>query len=318
MINAKVTGLRGVELGVRDLHQSAAFYSQVWGLEPVGGNGDTIRLRGNGAEHHVVTLRERPTPGLLGVHFAAADRDAVVALHAKAKAFGAGVLGEPADLPREAGGGFGFSFKSLEGHVLNVSSDVARHTNVINDRSRPIKLSQVVLNADRIGDEVTFFMDLLGFKLSDHTQIMGFIRCSADHHSIALARAEGPSLNHMAYEMENMDGLMRGAGRLKHSGFNIEWGVGRHGPGDNVFTYFVEPNGFVTEYTAEVQQVDEAFFERAHDAAYWRAFPMRPCRWGMAGHPSNRLKAAFGGDLSVADPTDGKRCEEIMAKTLGR
>jgi catechol 2,3-dioxygenase len=240
-----------------------------------------------------------------------------VALHAKAKAFGAGVLGEPADLPREAGGGFGFSFRSLEGHVLNVSSDVARHTNVINDRSRPVKLSHVVLNAARIGDEVTFFMDLLGFRLSDSTQMMEFIRCSADHHSVALARAEGPSLNHMAYEMESMDGLMRGAGRLKHSGFNIEWGVGRHGPGDNVFTYFVEPNGFVTEYTAEVQQVDETDFE-PHDAAYWTAFPMRPCRWGMAGHPSNRLKAAFAGDLSVADPSDGKRCEEIMAKALGR
>src|ERR1700693_6178505 len=93
MINAKVTGLRGGGLGVRDLHQSAAVCTQVWGLEPVGGHGDTLHLRGNGAEHHVVTLRERPTPGLLGVHFATADRDAVVALHAKAKAFGAAVLG---------------------------------------------------------------------------------------------------------------------------------------------------------------------------------------------------------------------------------
>src|ERR1700684_2393717 len=74
MINAKVTGLRGVELGVRDLNQSAAFYGQVWGLEPVGGEGDTTYLRGNDAEHHVLTLRERPTPGLLGVHFAVAAR----------------------------------------------------------------------------------------------------------------------------------------------------------------------------------------------------------------------------------------------------
>jgi catechol-2,3-dioxygenase len=317
MTNAKVTGLRGVELGVRDLHQSAAFYSHVWGLEPVGRSGDTIRLRGNGAEHHVVTLRERPTPGLLGVHFAVTDRDAVVALHAKAKAFGAGVLGEPADLPGEAGGGFGFSFKSLEGHVLNVSSDVARHHNVINDRSKPVKLSHVVLNSARIGDEVTFFLDLLGFKLSDSTHMMEFVRCSADHHSIALARAQGPSLNHMAYEMENIDGLMRGAGRMRKHGFNIEWGVGRHGPGDNVFSYFVEPNGFVTEYTTEVQQVDETDFE-PHDMEYWNKFPMRPCRWGIATQPSNRVRAAMGGDISVADPAAGKRCEEIMAGTLGR
>jgi catechol 2,3-dioxygenase-like lactoylglutathione lyase family enzyme len=317
MINARVTGLRGVELGVRDLNQSVAFYNQVWGLEPVGRNGDTVRLRGNGIEHHVVTLRERPKAGLLGVHFSADGHDAVVALHAKAKASGAAVLSAPADLPGEAGGGFGFSFRSLEGHVLNVSCDVARHQNVVNDRSKPIKLSHVVLNAGRIGDETAFFIDLLGFKLSDSTEMMEFVRCSADHHSIALSRAERPSLNHMAYEMSNIDGLMRGAGRLKQSGFNVEWGLGRHGPGDNVFTYFVEPNGFVTEYTTEVQQIDEAFYE-PHDAAYWTAFPMRPCRWGMGGHPSNRLKAAFGGDLSVADPSDGKRWEEIMAKTLGR
>jgi catechol 2,3-dioxygenase-like lactoylglutathione lyase family enzyme len=317
MIQAKVTGLRGVELGVRDLHQSAAFYHHVWGLEQVAGEGDTMHLRANGDEHHVVTLRERPTAGLLGVHFAATDRAAVTALHAKAKAFGAKVDGEPAELPRSAGGGFGFSFRSLEGHVLNISSDVARHASVVSDRSKPVKLSHVVLNAGGIGDETAFFIDLLGFKLSDASGMMNFVRCSADHHSIALARSEGPSLNHMAYEMANIDGLMRGAGRLKQHGFNLEWGVGRHGPGDNVFSYFIEPNGFVTEYTAEVQQIDEAIYE-PHDAEYWTNFPMRPCRWGMGGHPSNRLRAAMGGDISVADERDGKRCEEIMAKTLGR
>ena len=56
----------------------------------------------------------------------------------------------------------------------------------------------------------------------------------------------------------------------------------------------------------------------AHDAEYWRDFPMRPCRWGMATHPSNRIRAAMGGDLSVADQEAGKRCEEIMAQKLGR
>lgn len=317
MNNTKVTGLRGVELAVRDLNQSAAFYQCVWGLAPVAGEGDTLHLRANGPEHHVVTLRERQNPGLLGVHFAAGDRAAVTALHAKAKSFGAKVAGEPADLPREAGGGFGFSFASLEGHVLNVSCDVARHPDAINDRSRPMKLSHVVLNGGRVDDETRFFIDLLGFRLSDATGMMDFIRCSSDHHSIALARAKGPSLNHMAYEMANIDGLMRGAGRLKASGFTLEWGVGRHGPGDNVFSYFVEPNGFVTEYTAEVQQIDEAEYE-PHYKDYWDNFPMRPCRWGMGGHPSNRLRAAMGGDLGVADASDGKRCEEIMAKTLGR
>ena len=317
MASPKVTGLRGVELAVHDLNQSAAFYGAVWGLEACARESDTIHLRANGDEHHVLTLRERPSAGLLGVHFAAPDCACVIALHAKARAFGVKVETEPAALPQSAGGGFGFGFSSLEGHRFNISADVARHPNTISDRSKPIKLSHVVLNAGRIADETKFFIDLLGFKLSDSTHMMDFVRCSADHHSIAFARAQGPSLNHMAYEMANIDGLMRGAGRMKQYGFNIEWGVGRHGPGDNVFSYFVEPNGFVTEYTTEIQQIDEADYE-PHDAEYWANFPMRPCRWGMATSPSNRVRAAMGGDTSLADPQAGKRCEDIMAKTLGR
>ncbi len=318
MMNARVTGLRSVELGVRDLEKSAAFYSRIWGLEEVTSDGDIVHLRANGAEHHAVTLRQRPKSGLLGVHFAAADRNAVDALHAKAKAFGAEGVTAPAELPRAAGGGYGFSFRSPEGHPLNIAADVVRHPNVVNDRSKPVKLSHVVLNSARVDEHTSFFCDLLGFRLSDSTHMMNFIRCSADHHSIALARGEGPSLNHMAYEMENIDGLMRGAGRMKQNGFNIEWGLGRHGPGDNVFSYFVEPNGFVAEYTTEIQQINEAEYVPG-TPEYWEKFPMRPCRWGMAMHPSNRIRAAMAGELVDLDEAEQNvRCEQVMAKTLGR
>ena len=77
MISARVTGVRSIELGVRDLHLSAEFYSKVWGLEAVASAGDSMHLRGTGGEHHVLTIRERATPSLLGVHFAATDRESV-------------------------------------------------------------------------------------------------------------------------------------------------------------------------------------------------------------------------------------------------
>ncbi len=77
MANGRVTGVRSIELGVRDLHQSAEFYTNVWALEEVSSEGDGIHFRATGGEHHVLTIRERPKPALLGVHFAAADRAAV-------------------------------------------------------------------------------------------------------------------------------------------------------------------------------------------------------------------------------------------------
>ena len=55
--------------------------------------------------------------------------------------------------------------------------------------------------APSVGEQTRFFIDLLGFKLSDSTDMMDFVRCCADHHSIALAQRQGPFLNHMAYEV---------------------------------------------------------------------------------------------------------------------
>jgi catechol 2,3-dioxygenase-like lactoylglutathione lyase family enzyme len=317
MINARVTGLRSVELGVTDLDKSAAFYRDVWGLEEVVSGGDTIHMRGTGGEHHVLTLRARPKAAFLGVHFAAANHAAVNKLHDQVKAHGATIVSAPAALARDEGGGYGFAMRSPEGQPVFVSCDVDRLDVGREDRSRPTKLTHVVLNATKTDAELAFFLDALGFRHSDSTDMMEFVRCTSDHHSLALVRTEGPSLNHMAYEMTNIDGLMRGAGRMKQAGYNIEWGLGRHGPGNNVFTYFVEPNGFVTEYTTDVDQVDEATYEK-HDAAYWRAFPGRPCRWGMAGHPSNRLKVAMGGNPVAAMASTDERCEDVMAKTLAR
>jgi len=322
MANSTVTGVRSIELGVRDLHQSAEFYTKVWALEEVSAAGDTMHFRATGGEHHVLTIRERPQASLLGVHFAAADRGAVDQLCAKAKGYGVAIADDPAPLDASAGGGYGFRFETPDGLPMTISSDSAQHPDVVVDRSRPTKISHVVLNSARTDDQVPFFIDVLGFKLSDSTHMMEFLRCSADHHSIAIFRNNGPSLNHVAYELPNIDGLMRGAGRLKRSGFDVEWGVVRHGPGSNVFSYFIEPNGFVAEYTTELDQLDDATHV-PQDASYWQKIMPNPDRWGLAGPPSNRMRAAMSGALYLGDRelsnalAGDARCEDIIGRKLG-
>ena len=221
-------------------------------------------------------------------------------LCAKAKGYGVDVAGDPAPLAASAGGGYGFRFETPDGLPMSISSDSVQHPNVVLDRSRPTKISHVVLNSARTDDQVPFFIDVLGFRLSDSTHMMEFLRCSADHHSIAIFRNNGPSLNHVAYELPNIDGLMRGAGRVKRSGFDIEWGIGRHGPGSNVFSYFIEPNGFVAEYTTELDQLDDATHV-PQGASYWQKMMPNPDRWGLAGPPSNRMRAAMSGALYLGD-----------------
>jgi catechol-2,3-dioxygenase len=313
MPQARIDGLRSIELGVHDLQKSAEFYRRVWALEDVAAEGDTIHMRGTGREHHVITLRERPRAGLLGVHFSAADRATVDALHAQAKAMGANVGQSAGALEASSGGGYGFRVSTPEGHPLSISSDLTPHGEAIDDRSRPTKLTHVVLNSAEVEKQTAFFLDVLGFKWSDSTVLMDFVRCCSDHHSVAFARGNGPTLNHMAYEMPNIDGLMSGAGRVRKSGYEIMWGVGRHGPGSNVFSYFVEPNGFVTEYTTEVDQVDDSYV--AHDQNYWKQQNVFPCRWNMAGVPSEFARKAMSGEIYEEE---NQRCEQVMAKALGR
>jgi catechol 2,3-dioxygenase-like lactoylglutathione lyase family enzyme len=317
MTHARVTGVRSIELGVRDVRQSADFYNKVWALEEVSSEGEAVHFRATGGEHHVLTIRERPKPSLLGVHFAATDRLAVDQLCAKAKSYGVEVSGDPATLPASAGGGYGFRFKTPDGLPMCISSDAVQHPNTVLDRSRPTKISHVVLNSAKTDDQVPFFIDVLGFKLSDSTQMMEFLRCSADHHSIAVFRNNGPSLNHVAYELPNIDGLMRGTGRVKKNGYDIEWGIGRHGPGSNVFSYFIEPNGFVAEYTAELDQLDDATHVPM-GPDYWNKAVPGPDRWGTAGFPTNRMRFAMSGGMYLGEePPEGVRCEDIIGRKLG-
>jgi catechol 2,3-dioxygenase len=118
----------------------------------------------------------------------------------------------------------------------------------------------------------------------------------------------------VAYELPNIDGLMHGAGRCKQSGYDIAWGIGRHGPGNNVYSYFIEPNGFVTEYTTEVEQIDEATHV-AQGQDYWDKVAPVPDRWGLAGPPSNRMQLAMSGAfIGAADA--GERCEDVIARTI--
>src|ERR1700741_3383232 len=150
MTNGRVTGVRSIELGVRDLHQSAEFYTKVWALEPVCSESAGMHFRATGGEHHVLTIRERPKPALLGVHFAAPDRTAVDALCAKAKGYGVDVTADPMPLPAGAGGGYGFRFKTPDGLPMSISSDLVQPPDAVLDRSRPTKTSHVVLNSARV------------------------------------------------------------------------------------------------------------------------------------------------------------------------
>jgi catechol 2,3-dioxygenase-like lactoylglutathione lyase family enzyme len=291
-----VTAVRSVELGVRDLSASAAFYQDTWLLGEVGRTASAVYFRAGGPEHHVLAIHAGRAFGLVRINLAAADRSSVDALHDALTSTPVSIVHGPRDLD-EPGGGYGFAFDDGEGREFRIIAGIPAHADVDHRPDRPGKISHIVLNSDVSGRVAQIFTERLGFRLRDQTPRANFIGCNADHHSLAFGRVGGTALNHVAFEVPTLDGEMRAAGRMKRSGVPIEWGVGRHGPGDNVFAYFVDPNGYAVEYTTEMLQVDDAHYVPGTPES-WKRAPHSDA-WGVAEPPTQRFRDAITGKLGA-------------------
>jgi catechol-2,3-dioxygenase len=254
----RVTEIRYVGYAVTELEAERAFYADAWGLEAVPSDDGLIYFKAQGHdEHHVVRLRGAETRQIDVIALAADSRADVDALHDKVAAAGCKIIFAPRELTAP-GGGYGFRFFSPDGLPFEISSDVARGSSRVMARwdGVPQKISHIVLHSPNHQAMVKFFVDVLGFRVSDWLgDFMCFLRCNSAHHRIALLPGP-PCLNHVAYDMLTVDDMMRGISRLRKKGTDIRWGPGRHTAGNNTFSYFTTPNGFAVEYTSELEEVD--------------------------------------------------------------
>lgn len=289
MSQAKVTKLRSVELGFSVPAKAVKFFADVWNLTPVGEASGVYYLRGTGALHHILTIRQAPQTALIRMVFDTADHADVDAIHAQAVAHGLKTIDPPRPL-RQPHGAYGFGYKDPEGRNVAVVCGVQDHADAADKPDRPRKISHINLNNGDPDATFACFRDVLGFTLRDTTKKMRFISCNSDHHSVVLGFGGGTTLNHIAFEMPDLESVMRGAGRMRDDGRPIEWGPGRHGPGNNVFCYFLGPENAPIEYTGEMQQIDDSY--RAGEPGDWTWPPGRLDHWGISAKPSERMEKA--------------------------
>lgn len=288
MSQARVRALRSVEIACINLDAMAQFFTDVWNLLHVGEEKGVRLFRGSGPFHHILGLRQAPQTALVRVVFDAADRATVDSLHRQLVGHGIKTIEAPAPL-RQPHGDYGFGFQDPEGRNMAVVCGVKDHA-VVAHPDRPTKISHINLNNANPDATFACLRDGLGFRLADQTGKMRFLSCNSDHHSVVLGFSGGTTLNHIAFEMPDLDSVMRGAGRMRDHGHGIEWGPGRHGPGNNVFCYFLGPEQVPVEYTSEMQQIDDSYRPRPVEA--WKWPPGRLDHWGITAKPSGRMERA--------------------------
>ena len=239
--------LRSVELTVPKLDEAARFLENLWGLAPAG---DDRQFRGTGIHPAIIALEEG-APAIRSITFS----------------------GSAAEVRGRT------EVRGPDGQVYRFIADEAPVA-ALSDPDRPVRVTHVVLNTpDREACE-RFAVDVLGFAVSDRTRHMTFVRCNRKHHCLAFAHAESASLNHIAFEVPSLEAVMRGIGRMHDAGFDAVWGPGRHGPGNNVFGYFIAPWGGVIEYTAEIAEVGDHY--QVGGPEDWQWPPGRIDHWGIS------------------------------------
>ena len=285
-----IQALRSVALNVPDLALAESFYTRTWHLDVAARAEGVLYLRGTGTDAYLLALHAGgPQVQLRKVTLRARHADALAAIATATVHAGGRVLSPAAPLSAP-GGGQALTLCDMDGRRFQVVHGDAPNADALETKDRPLRLAHVVLNSHDVAATQRFMELAFGFTLADRTRIMAFLNCNRDHHSIALGDADNDALNHIAFLMPDLDSVMRGAGRMKDASFAIEWGPGRHGPGDNAFNYFIGPFGEVIEYTAEVEQIDGDY--RPRGPADWTWPPGRVDQWGISAPPSARLKAA--------------------------
>ena len=133
------------------------------------------------------------------------------------------------------------------------------------------RIGHGVLMTPRFGETVRWFRETLGFVCSDDVYaghsgnvIGSFNRCDrgddfVDHHVFFCLAHEKTGLNHLSFEVPDIDDVFMGHDYLKQSGsYEHMWGIGRHVLGSQVYDYWADPWGRVHEHWADSDRLNLA------------------------------------------------------------
>jgi catechol-2,3-dioxygenase len=148
------------------------------------------------------------------------------------------------------------------------------------DKLKPRKLGHMVLMVRDIHKSVHFYTEIMGLTVSDWiSDQMVFLRAGSDHHDLALSqlpkdspdfndlpRYSRPGLEHFSYLVDDVEEMERAVKVLQANGIEIVRGIGKHGPGENLFLVFKDPDGNNVELYCEMTQITP---DQPHEAKVW-------------------------------------------------
>jgi catechol 2,3-dioxygenase len=189
-------------------------------------------------------------------------------------------------------------FRTPFGPIFEVHTPIWRDTRI--PKNDPLVRATRLDHANiRVADPRSFhdfITKTLKLQLSDRTE--DFARAwyrAGDGFHHTLAAAPGNGLHHYGFNVSSVFNLTTIADSLVTQGRSLLWGLGRHGPGNNVFSYYLDPNNCVIEASFGMERLDDG---SSGEAGVWSDAQLSQMLdlWGSAPPPNyaHALTPFFG------------------------
>ncbi len=141
---------------------------------------------------------------------------------------------------------------------------------------RPRRLGHLNLATESPGHTATLLSSVLGLRLSEQIgDRLFFLRVGSEHHNVGIRPTSGPEpgVHHIAFEVSGWEAYRVVCDHLAAHGLTVEYGPGRHIPGQSLFTYVRDPSsGLRLELFSDMAHInDEQTYE--------------PIKWEMTDRP---------------------------------
>lgn len=278
-MGADLHDIRYARIGSDDLDASIRFATEILGLELMERDASNAWLRGDDRDHNICYTRGRESGHATGwevTDMAALDRAAAEfednGVHVRAG------TSEERELRRVRG------LIILSDPTGNTIELVARPNacgrRYFGTRDAGITgFSHVGMHTRDAQADEAFWIGNLNAKVSDWIGEAALLRINEMHHNVALFPSTKQGIQHVNFQVESQDDIMRSFYLLQKRGVKIVFGPGRHPTSGARFLYFQGPDDLIYEYSTGVRMIT-AEDEKSYVP---RSFPARPssfCMWG--------------------------------------
>jgi len=282
MLQGMLQGLGYAGFGSDRLDDWRQFGTSLVGLQAVERGNSLLSFRMDDRKQRIVIDRAM-ADGTRFFGWEVADRAALEALAAKLEAAHITVTTEPQSLADARRVRALISFSDPAGNRLEAFHDAeiddapfSPGRSISGFRTGPLGLGHAVLTVDNIDSMMAFYVDVLGFRLSDYMEKpfrAYFFHVNARHHSLALIETGKNGMHHLMVELFALDDVGQSYDVALSEPDRVSVTLGRH------------TNDFMTSFyckTPSAFMIECGWGGREIDPATWQPVEMQdgPSLWG--------------------------------------